>query len=201
MNNKQLRDKTTKLFDGIKKDQNGNVSLPANLSINKTGGLSVKVYPQIAIGFFREYRRNLAHNGSSVSFDAICETLSGKVDFEQILAFRFVKTGETKTGEPTYTKVNYNKKERAERIRAFSNRLKKHFAPAFGLSSAQLSGINFGVDDMQAIIKSAARMVVRVSNPYVAPQKVAAVIKSDGKKVEPSKNKTTNRKPQPAATV
>jgi len=199
--NKQLTKQITNLFDATKKDKNGNVTVLGRLSYNKQGGLSAKLYHQIAIGFFREYRRNLTLNGSAVGFDAIVGTLSEKVDFDQILAFRFVKSGEDKAGNPQYSKITYNADERSKRIREFSNRLKKHFAPAFGISPAKLSGVNFGVDDMQAIIRSAAKMVVRVTNPYVPSQKVTEVTKADGRKVSPAKNKASNRKLQPVVNA
>ncbi|MFN6965194.1 MAG: hypothetical protein ACK4S4_15720 [Pyrinomonadaceae bacterium] len=183
MNNQQMVNQIVRTFDSIKADKNGNVHLLGRLSFNKQGGLSTRLYVQSALGFIREYRRNLLHNGSSVSFETLCETLAERADIEQILAYRYVKTGEDKAGDAIYSKVTFNKAERAERIRSLSKRIKSTFQPAFGWNSAEISGVNLSASDLAIVIKSAARMVNRVANPYVKPE-VSTIVKKDGRKVK-----------------
>jgi hypothetical protein len=138
MNNTQITNQIVKTFNAIKADKNGNVSLQGRLSFNKSGGLSTRMLSfAVAVGFVREYRRNLLHNGSSVSFESLCKTLSASANIDQMLTYRFTKTGE-KNGESVYTKVTYNKAERADRIRSLSTRIKKHYAPAFAWNTGRL---------------------------------------------------------------
>lgn len=176
MNNNQFTQKVVSMLAKSKKDKFGFVAGKFQIIESKAGGINFRHSESCAKSLMDGIRRNEKKAGKVYSFATLCERIAKAKTIEDVLLnFRF--DGEGK-------QIAIDAKRKQAQIASLSTRIKKAYAPMFGVNEKAMKGLNLSGPQTLQIVQESAQFFLRVSQRYVAPIKPVVVKKAA--KVKPA---------------
>jgi hypothetical protein len=179
MNNNQFEQKITSTLDKTSADKYGFVTGKYRLQQTSGGNVTRRFADQSVKAFIDRTRRDMLQNGSAIGFVELCESFAKMKTIDDLFVFTYRKI------DGSTVKITFDNKQRQQRIAAFSTRIKKAFAPMFGVSDDAIKDMNLSGEQILRIVQASGKFYARNTQKYVKVVKAEKPVEKTAKPRKP----------------